>query len=192
MALPTPKFTKSVVENNRIDGYWLETFWVDKADKYPGLIGYVPAMYLFLLVVFDTNLESSRYGIETGDLYIFDNPKNKDPEAVVDTGMLISRILRLPLEVDHNLEWPKYLIHHFSTLIAVVPADCAGNGRFDIIACYDMGPSFLDCKPDGGHVIWLENPGRNADQTVKTNWTDRYIGRWPAMHRLKAGYFTQK
>lgn len=38
--LPTPKFTKSVVQDNRTDGYWIETFWVDPNDKVPGLIGY--------------------------------------------------------------------------------------------------------------------------------------------------------
>lgn len=43
--LPTPKFTKTVVQDNRTDGYWIETFWVDPNDKVPGLIGYVISMF---------------------------------------------------------------------------------------------------------------------------------------------------
>lgn len=80
----------------------------------------------------------------------------------------------------------------FDSPVALVCGDCAGNGRSDIIACHDYGETFIDCDPKGGHITWLENPGRNEDGSVKENWTDRYIGRWPAMHRMKAGYFTQK
>lgn len=77
--------------------------------------------------------------------------------------------------------------------MAVVTADCAGNGRRDVIACHDYGPTFMDCNPAGGNISWLENPGRQGPKgEVAEDWKVRYIGRWPAMHRLKAGYFTQK
>lgn len=49
----------------------------------------------------------------------------------------------------------------------------------------------LDCDPVGGYISWLENPGREGLKDGK-EWTMRFIGRWPAMHRLKAGYFTQR
>ena len=48
----------------------------------------------------------------------------------------------------------------------------------------------LECNPRGGHVTWLEKPGR--DGLKNGHWKERYIGRWPAMHRIKAGYFTRR
>ncbi len=41
--------------------------------------------------------------------------------------------------------------------------------------------------PNGGRVSWLENVGDPS----RPNWTQRTIGRSPAMHRLKAGHFTR-
>ncbi|KAK7954128.1 hypothetical protein PG988_014822 [Apiospora saccharicola] len=49
----------------------------------------------------------------------------------------------------------------------------------------------LECDPKGGHVIWLENPGRDNLKGGKL-WKEHYVGRWPAMHRVKIGHFTQK
>ncbi|KAG0639094.1 hypothetical protein HOY80DRAFT_964884 [Tuber brumale] len=51
----TPQFSRSIVQKTRTDGYWVETFWVDPADKAPGLIG---------------------YGLTTGNISLFDNPIN--------------------------------------------------------------------------------------------------------------------
>lgn len=48
----------------------------------------------------------------------------------------------------------------------------------------------LECNMKGGWISWLENPGR--DKLGNGPWKQRIIGRWPAMHRIKAGYFTQK
>ncbi|KAF8453385.1 hypothetical protein BDZ91DRAFT_749478 [Kalaharituber pfeilii] len=60
----------------------------------------------------------------------------------------------------------------------------------DVVICHDYGPFMLESYPQGGYITWLENPGR--EQLGKGHWKERYIGRWPAMHRIKAGYFTQK
>lgn len=49
--LPTPAFTKSVVQDDRTDGYWIETFWVDPRDKVPGLIGYACYPHAFSTVL---------------------------------------------------------------------------------------------------------------------------------------------
>ena len=60
----------------------------------------------------------------------------------------------------------------------------------DLVICHDYGPFMLECNMQGGLVTWLENPGRAG--LNDGHWKERYIGRWPAMHRLKAGFFTQK
>lgn len=33
-----PSFSSSVIESNRSDGYWVETFHFDQKDKVPGII----------------------------------------------------------------------------------------------------------------------------------------------------------
>lgn len=60
----------------------------------------------------------------------------------------------------------------------------------DLVICHDYGPFMLECNLAGGHITWLENPGRN--RLKYGHWKERYIGRWPAMHRIKAGHFTQR
>lgn len=47
----------------------------------------------------------------------------------------------------------------------------------------------LDSKIEAGYISWLENPGREG---LGKPWVAHYIGRWPAMHRVKVGYFTQR
>ncbi|KAJ6070610.1 hypothetical protein N7467_011929 [Penicillium canescens] len=46
----------------------------------------------------------------------------------------------------------------------------------------------IDSDPKGGHVVWLENPGNDPSAT----WQEHFIGRWPTVHRLATGYFTQR
>jgi hypothetical protein len=81
--------------------------------------------------------------------------------------------------------------------VAVLAVDVNGNGLTDVIVCHDYGPFMLECNPSGGWITWLENPGREKlkKKTYKksdNHWKRRDIGRWPAMHRMRAGYFTQK
>ncbi|KAH8648036.1 hypothetical protein BGZ60DRAFT_391028 [Tricladium varicosporioides] len=107
---------------------------------------------------------------------------------------------QIPLSVSYFLQktladrysaWPKYVIGQFNSPVAVVAVDITQNGLMDLVICHDYGPFMLDCDPKGGFVTWLENPGREG-LMKNEHWKERYIGRWPAMHRMKAGYFTQK
>ncbi|KAK1635375.1 hypothetical protein BDP81DRAFT_462381 [Colletotrichum phormii] len=113
--LPVPEFGLAVIEDNRKDGYWVETF---------------------------------------------------------------------------KFAWKKYQVAKFDSPVAVVAVDINRNGLTDIVVCHDYGPFMLECDPKGGWISWLENPGR--ENLGKEPWKLRMIGRWPAMHRMKAGYFTQK
>lgn len=84
----------------------------------------------------------------------------------------------------------KYEIGKFNGPVAAIAVDVSGNGRTDVVICHEYGATMLDCDPDGGWVTWLENPGR--DRLSDGPWKRRNIGRWPAMHRLRAGHFTQR
>ncbi|CAF2101623.1 unnamed protein product [Rotaria magnacalcarata] len=46
----------------------------------------------------------------------------------------------------------------------------------------------LDTDPEGGIIVWLENPGSITDNKP---WKDHYVGKSTAMHRLRVGHFTQ-
>ncbi|CAF1088477.1 unnamed protein product [Didymodactylos carnosus] len=72
--------------------------------------------------------------------------------------------------------------------IAMDQADITGNGFKDIIICFDYGRTITDFNPDGGHIVWLENPGQNIGTEP---WEQHYVGRSPTVHRLKVGHFTQ-
>jgi aldos-2-ulose dehydratase len=71
-----------------------------------------------------------------------------------------------------------------------VAVDITQNGLMDLVVCHDYGPHMLNVDPKGGIISWLENPGRKG--LGNGHWKERFIGRWPGMHRLKAGFFTQK
>ncbi|UJR14494.1 hypothetical protein I4U23_001490 [Adineta vaga] len=72
--------------------------------------------------------------------------------------------------------------------VAIDQADITGNGLKDIIICFDYGNTMTDFNPNGGHIVWLENPGQNVS---KEHWKQHYVGKSPTMHRLKIGHFTQ-
>ncbi|KAH6887056.1 hypothetical protein B0T10DRAFT_539220 [Thelonectria olida] len=86
--------------------------------------------------------------------------------------------------------WTNHVIAKLSSPVAVLPVDVTKNGLMDLVVCHDYGPSMLECDMQGGWISWFENPGR--DKLGSGPWKQRKIGRWPAMHRMKAGYFTQK
>lgn len=56
-----------------------------------------------------------------------------------------------------------------------------------VIISDQFGSSLADISPEGGRIIWLENPGNSTDA-----WKMHTIGRSPGMHRLKAGNFTRQ
>ncbi|KAH7134410.1 hypothetical protein EDB81DRAFT_870969 [Dactylonectria macrodidyma] len=107
----------------------------------------------------------------------------------MDTGSKPSTSARKTLSPALS-PWKKYTIGTFDSPVAVVACDITKNGLMDLVICHDYGPFMLQCNMQGGWVSWLENPGR--DKLGDGHWKERKIGRWPAMHRMKAGHFTQK
>ncbi|KAI1097945.1 hypothetical protein F4804DRAFT_326094 [Jackrogersella minutella] len=114
-------------------------------------------------------------GLNSGNVQFLDNPVNAAERY--NNG-------------DSDSSWKVYDIGRFDTPVAIIGADITGNGLLDLIVCHDFGPTMLDCNMNGGWISWLENPGRDALRGK--SWTRRVIGRWPAMHRMKAGHFTQR
>ncbi|KAF8253321.1 hypothetical protein K440DRAFT_642294 [Wilcoxina mikolae CBS 423.85] len=86
--------------------------------------------------------------------------------------------------------WKKFEIGKLDSLVAVVAVDITRNGLMDLVICHDHGRFMLECDPHGSIVSWLENTGR--ERLEEGHWQERFIGRWPAMCQVKAGYFTQK
>lgn len=165
-SIQVPSFGSSVIESNRKDGYWVETFHFSSKDRVPGIIA---------------------SGLVSGLIEFLDNPI-AEAEHQATGGCKCKRTAAT--EKDLTREWTKYEIGKFNSPVAVVAVDITKNGLIDLVICHDYGPFMLECDPKGGHVTWLENPGRNA--LKNGHWKERYIGRWPAMHRVKAGHFTQK
>ncbi|CAF1126501.1 unnamed protein product [Adineta steineri] len=104
------------------------------------------------------------YGLAEGDIKFYQNPY-----------------------IDTN-ETDPISIQKLLTPIAMDQADITGNGLQDIIICFDYGNTILDFNPDGGYIIWLENPG---NINGKEPWKRHYVGKSATMHRLKIGHFTQ-
>ncbi|CAF3065865.1 unnamed protein product [Rotaria sp. Silwood2] len=88
-----------------------------------------------------------------------------------------------------NIEKVKpILIQKLITPVGMGQADISGDGYKDIIICFDYGNTIIDFNPNGGHIVWLENPGKEIGTE---QWKQHYVGRSPTMHRLKVGHFTQ-
>jgi hypothetical protein len=85
-----------------------------------------------------------------------------------------------------NPHWTKRPIVKLEGPVGMHYADINGDGRNDIVICYQYGATMVDCDPTGGKITWLENPGK-----LDGEWKHHYIGRTTAMHRLKVGHFTQ-
>ncbi|KAF6826525.1 hypothetical protein CMUS01_09390 [Colletotrichum musicola] len=161
--LAVPSFAKTIIENDRKDGYWVETFHFANGEV-PGLLA---------------------SGLASGDVEFLENPVAAAKYRAQTAGEEFD-----PSTVNISGEWKKHLIAKFSGPVAVVTADITNNGLTDVIVCHDYGPFMLECDPKGGWISWLENPGR--EKLGDGEWVVRTIGRWPAMHRLKVGHFTQK
>ncbi|RYP70278.1 hypothetical protein DL771_005581 [Monosporascus sp. 5C6A] len=140
LSVPEPSFGRLVIDDDRSDGYWVETFHFSSDERVPGIIA---------------------SGLVSGNVEFLDNPLATEEGA------------------DSQ-----------STGFAVVVCDLTGNGLTDVVICHDYGPFMLECNMAGGWISWLENPGR--DKLGSGMWKQRKIGRWPAMHRLSAGHFTQR
>jgi len=90
-------------------------------------------------------------------------------------------------------QWPRRLVTDgFRMPVGADFADISGNGRPDIIVCYELyGPigTIHDPDPNGGKIDWIENPGKPEKDEAR--WRRHYIGRAVGMHRLRVGHFTQ-
>ncbi|KAK7705819.1 hypothetical protein SLS64_007767 [Diaporthe eres] len=115
-------------------------------------------------------------GLNSGKVQFLDNPKSKNPDQDDGSGAT---------------PWDVYDLHSFREPVSLIAADITGDGSMDLIVCHQYGPNMKECDMEGGWVSWLENPGRNKLDKNK-EWVRRDIGHWPAMHRLRAGFFTQR
>ncbi len=111
----------------------------------------------------------------------FDISRDKKPD-IVAYGMNVGEV-----NWYKNPGWKKTQITKYLGPVGMHYADVNGDGWNDIIICYQYGQTMINCDPNGGKIVWLENPGRS-----NRDWVARYIGRATSMHRLKVGYFTQE
>lgn len=92
-------------------------------------------------------------------------------------------------QVSPPNQWEYTVIKTFDFPVSLtygkLRANCDLN---DIIICHDYGPSMDNLNMKGGIVSWLKNPG-NRDTG---DWEIHEIDKFPSMHRLKTGHFTQK
>ncbi len=86
-----------------------------------------------------------------------------------------------------NPTWKKTLLAKYDGPVGMHQGDIDGDGKTDIVICYQYGQTMVLCDPEGGKIEWLQNPGNLGGE-----WKRRYIGRATAMHRLKVGHFTQE
>ncbi|KAK8034198.1 hypothetical protein PG993_009193 [Apiospora rasikravindrae] len=162
-----PSFGSAVIQSGRKDGYWVETFKFSNDDRVPGVMV---------------------SGLVSGQIEFLDNPIAEADHKKKTTG-----VEQTGGGPDIEKGWTKYLIGDYTdrSPVALVAHDITGDGLNDIILCCDYGPFMLECNPKGGHIVWLENPGRDKLKDGGL-WKEHYVGRWPAMHRVKVGHFTQK
>ncbi|KAJ3826741.1 hypothetical protein F5878DRAFT_619848 [Lentinula raphanica] len=85
-------------------------------------------------------------------------------------------------------DWDQVDLARLRYPVGMTYADITGNGLNDVIITDEYGPSMDDLWMDGGRIIWLQNPGNSKTG----NWRQRFIGRSPSMHRVKAGHFTTR
>ncbi|KAL6714564.1 hypothetical protein ACLMJK_007989 [Lecanora helva] len=159
----TPSFGNGIIEDNRTDGYWVEPIKLSQDDPVPSVVA--SGLVSGVVEILENPIAAAAYRPKYGSCRAEDKP---NPVG----------------------SWQKYEISVFNSPVALATVDITGNGRQDVIVCHQYGPFMLECDTQGGWITWLENPGR--DCLKAGHWKQRTIGRWPAMHRIKAGFFTQK
>ncbi|KAL4769859.1 hypothetical protein BDW60DRAFT_218632 [Aspergillus nidulans var. acristatus] len=176
-----PKFASQVI-HKRADGYWIEKFYYHKDDKAPGLI----VSGLEGKIEYLENPKRTRQcpsGAESNwiDLDEEADSENEFSSSEAEAGGECGMIVLIQ-------KWTPYEICRLNTPVPTVSLDINGNGFNDLIVGYNFGPTMINSCPDGGDIIWLENPGNNP----MGGWKKHFIGRWPTVHRLAVGYFTQR
>ncbi|KAL4746044.1 hypothetical protein BDW72DRAFT_207696 [Aspergillus terricola var. indicus] len=179
-----PKFASQVI-HKRADGYWIDKFYYHKDDKAPGLIvSGLEGKIEYLenpkrTCPCPSEAESNWIDLEEGA-----ESENEFTPSDAEAGGKCE----LFVLVQSEAEWTPYEICHLNTPVPTASMDITGNGYNDLIVGYNYGATMIDSDPDGGDVIWLENPGNDP----KEEWRQHFIGRWPTVHRLAVGYFTQR
>jgi hypothetical protein len=197
--LLAPDFGCVTIQGERTDGYWVETFHLDQRDPVPGVV--CSGLVSGLVEILDNPIAEAE-AKERAEAE--EKQKAEDPESDkkriqkkdkrLDEELKIETLKKLKEKYHPSYiekDWTRYQVGKFDTPVAVIAHDVTGNGLMDLIICHNYGPFMLDVKTSGGHVSWLENPGRK-NLGKQELWKQHYIGRWPSMHRLRAGYFTQR
>ncbi|KAI9148001.1 Aldos-2-ulose dehydratase [Paramyrothecium foliicola] len=170
-----PQFTEETLQDRK-DGYWIQNFHFDKTDKAPGLIV---------------------SGLNCNKVEYLENPLRISGSHPVDVEYGKEWVtVRRPASNDDTYKsrdlgsetWKSYTIAEIDTPVACVSIDVTGNGYSDVIVGYEFGNTMIDSNPNGGKLVWFENPGPDG---LGSSWKEHFIGRWPTMHRLATGYFTQ-
>ncbi|KAJ4480225.1 hypothetical protein J3R30DRAFT_3370961 [Lentinula aciculospora] len=119
--------------------------------------------------------------------------ENKSPPHVIAYGLggaqvsVVSMFLN-PYPNSESKDWEQVDLARLRYPVGMTYADITGNGFNDVIITDEYGPSMDDLWMDGGRIVWLQNPGNSKTG----NWRQRFIGRSPSMHRVKAGHFTTR
>ncbi|KAI2699507.1 hypothetical protein CBS147332_8393 [Penicillium roqueforti] len=192
-----PNFKNQTI-HKREDGYWIEKFYYHKDDKAPGLIvsglgGKVEYLenplrakdsssddnQTWVRVPTQEEESGSSREVQSDDYEYSDTSKEPKSRREYSSWLTISQ------------GWKSYLIQDLNTPVPTASMDMTGDGFNDVIVGFNYGATMIDSDPNGGDIFWLENPGANPkDPSAK--WEKHFIGRWPTVHRLATGYFTQR
>ncbi|KAF4468833.1 Aldos-2-ulose dehydratase [Fusarium albosuccineum] len=190
-----PQFTTGTIQRQRDDGYWIDKFQYHEGDQAPGLIvsglnsGKVQYLENPLRTGTSSTCEPKKEWVHVGRFASGSvacgsqggGSESASEDDVVDALDEHSDDVTPP--------WKCYQMAHLDTPVPTASLDITGNGYSDVIVGYEFGNTMIDCDPRGGKLVWFENPGSKGPDA---HWKEHYIGRWPAMHRLVTGYFTQR
>lgn len=139
---------------------------------------------------YSPSFEKQTIGEQLDDGYWIESFQNDNQTLVgfVAFGLTRGEIKFYPNPYTNTDEMKPLLLHQLLTPNGMTQADISGDGFQDIVACFDYGYTIRDFNPDGGRIVWLENPGKKNSTEP---WKQHYVGRSPTMHRLKIGHFTQ-
>ncbi|CAF1050778.1 unnamed protein product [Rotaria sp. Silwood1] len=129
----------------------------------------------------EENLDDG-YWIETFQL------DDQTPVGFVAFGLGRGELKVYPNPYTNTEKTKPFQIQKLITPNGMTQADISGDGFQDIVACFDYGNTIIDFNPNGGYIVWLENPGKKNSTEP---WKRHYVGRSATMHRLKIGHFTQ-
>ncbi|KAJ1304797.1 hypothetical protein OPQ81_005933 [Rhizoctonia solani] len=160
-------FTEKDVKLNLPDGYWIEAFpFRSTPDPNEGPVG--PELIAY-------GLGFMKDGVpEKSQVKMYLNPYHD-----------ITKQTEEPPR-----EWESVVIQEFDFPVAATYGNFRPEtGLNDVVICHDYGPSMDNLNMEGGIVSYLKNPG---NKRPTAHWEARTVGKFPSMHRLKTGRFTQK